>query len=74
MIIENEYNRQEKIKFKQFKKQFNKILKDKNLCDYEKEISLMYLCNFPLGEIEQKIRIYGIEEGLNKYLEEISIL
>jgi len=75
MIIYSEYTKQKRKEREEFIKEFDSILSNKKLSDYEKEINLKWLCHIPLTELEENIRVNGINypsKWTNKYIEEVS--
>ena len=72
MIIDSEYTKQKRKEKEEFIKEFDSILSNKKLSDYEKEIDLKWLCHLPLTELEENIRVNGVKYAFNKYLEEVS--
>tara|TARA_B100000900_G_scaffold52798_1_gene39078 strand:+ start:666 stop:905 length:240 start_codon:yes stop_codon:yes gene_type:complete len=75
MIIYSEYTKQKRKEREEFIKEFDSILSNKKLSDYEKEINLKWLCHILLTELEENIRVNGINypfKWTNKYIEEVS--
>ena len=56
MIIYSEYTKQKRKEKEEFIKEFDSILSNKKLSDYEKEINLKWLCHIPLTELDLSIK------------------